>query len=99
MTTALGQFIRRRPRVAAWVVAGACVFAGSSVRAQNSPNDLSRSDGETGRGTRAARRAFAGTITGRVTDARTGTPVGSAQVEVEGTRLASTTNEDGRYRL
>src|SRR5688572_14321459 len=99
MTTALGQFIRRRPRVAAWVVAGACVFAGSSVRAQNSPNDLSRSDGETGRGTRVARPAFVGTITGRVTDARTAAPITAALVEVEGTRLATTTGADGRYRL
>ena len=98
MTTALGQFIRRRPRVAAWVVAGACVFAASSVRAQNSSNDVSRSDSET-RGTRATRRAVVGTITGRVTDARTGTPVGSAQVEVEGARLTTATAEDGRYRL
>jgi TonB-dependent SusC/RagA subfamily outer membrane receptor len=34
-----------------------------------------------------------------VTDARTGGPVGAAAVEVDGTRIATSTSDDGRYRL
>lgn len=38
-------------------------------------------------------------IVGRITDARSGQGVPSATVQVEGTRLAAITGEDGRYRL
>ena len=40
-----------------------------------------------------------GTIVGRVTDARTGSGIQNATVQVEATRLAGTTNTDGRFRI
>ncbi len=40
-----------------------------------------------------------GTVTGRVTDARSGDPIASAAVHVEGTALVVETGRDGRYRL
>jgi TonB-linked SusC/RagA family outer membrane protein len=43
--------------------------------------------------------AQSGTITGRVTDSRSGQPVVSATIEVGGTRLATTTGDDGTYRI
>jgi TonB-linked SusC/RagA family outer membrane protein len=99
MTTALGQFTGRRPRATAWFVAGACVLlAGTRIRAQDAPNDRSRSDRDS-HVAATPRRNFDGTITGLVTDARTGAPIASAAVEVEGARLAATTSENGRYRL
>ena len=41
----------------------------------------------------------AGTVVGRVTDARTGQPLGGTTVEVSGTVLRASTDADGRYRL
>jgi TonB-linked SusC/RagA family outer membrane protein len=41
----------------------------------------------------------AGTVTGRVTDATTGQPVASAQVQVVGTNIGAIANEEGRYTL
>ena len=40
-----------------------------------------------------------GTIVGRVTDARTGTGIERAAVQVQTTRLAGTTDRDGRFRI
>jgi TonB-linked SusC/RagA family outer membrane protein len=40
-----------------------------------------------------------GTLTGRVTDARTTQGVPSATIEIDGTRLGAITDEDGRYRI
>jgi TonB-dependent SusC/RagA subfamily outer membrane receptor len=42
---------------------------------------------------------FAGTVIGRVTEARSEIPLASVSVEVEGLRLQTTTGVDGRYRL
>jgi TonB-linked SusC/RagA family outer membrane protein len=41
----------------------------------------------------------AGTVVGRVTDARTGQPLGGTTVEVSSTVLRAVTDADGRYRL
>ena len=42
MTTALGQLIGRRPRIAAWFVIGASILAPDlGLRAQNALNDRS----------------------------------------------------------
>jgi TonB-linked SusC/RagA family outer membrane protein len=41
----------------------------------------------------------AGTITGRVTEARTGRPVASAQVQVPGTTISAATGPNGEYTL
>jgi len=43
--------------------------------------------------------AQAGTVIGRVTDARSGDPIGGAAVRVEGTALIVETSRDGRFRL
>jgi TonB-linked SusC/RagA family outer membrane protein len=95
MTTALGQLGLWRPRKIAWLAALLCVAAGPTLRAQNSLNAPTG-----GRETFASpRRVFAGIVTGRVTDARTAAPVAGAAVEVEGQRIASSTGDDGRYRL
>jgi outer membrane receptor protein involved in Fe transport len=40
-----------------------------------------------------------GSVTGRVTDARSGAGIGGAQVMVEQTRIAATADDNGRYRL
>lgn len=40
-----------------------------------------------------------GSVTGRVTDARSGVGIASAQVFVEQTRISATADESGRYRL
>lgn len=40
-----------------------------------------------------------GTITGRVTDAATGTPIAGARVEVANTELRAATTEDGKFAL
>lgn len=40
-----------------------------------------------------------GTITGRVTDAASGLPIGAAQVAVVGTTLGTQTNTDGQYTI
>ena len=40
-----------------------------------------------------------GTLTGRVTDARSGQPIPGVAVEIEGTTIATAAGEDGRYRL
>lgn len=41
----------------------------------------------------------AGSVTGRVTDAQSGTGIAGARVLVEETRIGATTDESGRYRL
>ena len=94
MTTALGQLGLWRPRKAAWFAALLCLLVGPTLPAQNSLNAPS-----SGREPAAARRVFVGTVTGRVTDSRTNAPVAGAAVEVEGQRIASSTGDDGRYRL
>jgi hypothetical protein len=43
--------------------------------------------------------AQAGSVTGRVTNALTGAPVIAARVTVAGTAIATTVDEDGRFRL
>jgi iron complex outermembrane receptor protein len=43
--------------------------------------------------------AAMGSVIGRVTDARSGVAIAGAQVAVERTRIWTTTDEDGRYRL
>jgi TonB-dependent starch-binding outer membrane protein SusC len=48
---------------------------------------------------RETRLELQGTITGRVTEARTGRPLRSVQVFVDGTNLGSLTNADGRYQI
>jgi TonB-dependent starch-binding outer membrane protein SusC len=47
----------------------------------------------------AARHKEAGTLTGRVTNAATGTPVPGASVVVGETRLGATTDASGQYRV
>src|SRR6185436_14099313 len=43
--------------------------------------------------------AQSGVVSGRVTDATTGTPVRSVQVSIVGTALGAATDADGRYRV
>jgi len=101
MTTALGQFMVRRSREVAWLVAGICVLlAGPALGAQSSANArgyLERDNPFTVAS--ASRPTFVGIVAGRVIDARTSAPVAGAAVEVEGARIAVTTGDDGRYRL
>ena len=40
-----------------------------------------------------------GTVTGRVTDVRSGQPIAGAAVQIEGTALGTAAGDDGRYRL
>lgn len=47
----------------------------------------------------AAAAAATGTVRGRVTDAEDGSPIGSAQVSIVGTRLVALTNTNGDYVL
>jgi TonB-dependent starch-binding outer membrane protein SusC len=47
----------------------------------------------------ALAEAQQGTITGRVVDARTGSPVVSAQVQVVGTQLGTLTDREGNFRI
>ncbi len=44
-------------------------------------------------------RVANGTITGMVTDAKTGAPLWGASVQLAGTQLGATVRQDGRYRL
>src|SRR5690348_1179669 len=44
-------------------------------------------------------RAQAATVTGQVTDARTGEGIAGVAIEVQGTSLAASTRNDGRYRF
>src|SRR5688572_22758226 len=46
-----------------------------------------------------AAAAQTGTIAGRVTDSRSGQAIVGATIEVGGTRLATTTGDDGAYRI
>ncbi len=103
MTTAFGQLARRRPRMT-WIVAPALVFlASTSVRAQDTFADAAPPHVgipfPPAPAREAPRRAFVGTVVGRVIDARTSAPIAGATVEVEGTRLATSTGDDGRYRI
>lgn len=47
----------------------------------------------------AAVRAQTGTVTGRVTDARSGTPITTAQVTITGTSLGAVVDAEGRFRI
>jgi iron complex outermembrane receptor protein len=47
----------------------------------------------------AIRAQATGTVTGRITDAETGTPISAATVRAVGTQAAATTRADGSYRL
>ena len=99
MSTAIGPLMRRRSRHAAWFVASAwALLAGPGAGAQNAPNERA-GDPAAIPAARTKPRPFAGIVTGRVTDARTSAPVAGAVVEVDGTRLATSTSDDGRYRL
>ncbi|HEX6049279.1 MAG TPA: carboxypeptidase regulatory-like domain-containing protein, partial [Gemmatimonadaceae bacterium] len=103
MTTAFGQLARRRPRTT-WIVAPALVLlASTSVRAQDTLAEAVPDVGTPVAPAAAARetprRVFVGIVVGRVTDARTSAPIAGAAVEVEGTRLATSTGDDGRYRI
>lgn len=40
-----------------------------------------------------------GTISGTVTDARTGAPIASAQVSIVGTQVGALSNQQGQYRI
>ena len=40
-----------------------------------------------------------GTITGHVTDLRSGAPLAQVTIEIEGTRLGGTTGSEGQYRI
>jgi TonB-dependent SusC/RagA subfamily outer membrane receptor len=101
MTTAIGQLIARRPRREAWFVIASCILlAAPGLRAQNAPNEPAPSDHDHPFAPRVAKgRALTGTVTGRVTDARTSAPIPDAAVQVDGTRIGATTGSDGRYRL
>ena len=104
MRTAFGQNSRRRPRTTAWIGAGALMLLGAaSVRAQDNVPDPARANASNPfappAAREAARRAFAGTVVGRVTDGRTAAPIVGATAEVAGLRLAATTGDDGRYRI
>ncbi len=46
-----------------------------------------------------AQVARSGTVTGRVSDARTGQPIPGATIEIDGTRIAGLSGDDGRFRL
>jgi TonB-linked SusC/RagA family outer membrane protein len=50
-------------------------------------------------GSSAAAQAQQATVTGRVTEAGSGTPISDAQVFIVGTNLGGLTNQDGRYLL
>jgi TonB-linked SusC/RagA family outer membrane protein len=50
-------------------------------------------------GSTAAAQAQQATVTGRVTEAGSGSPIGDAQVFIVGTNLGGLTNQDGRYVL
>jgi TonB-linked SusC/RagA family outer membrane protein len=101
MRTALGQFMVRGPREAAWFGAGICVLlAVPALGAQSLANDqgsVARDNPFTVPST--SRRTFVGVVTGRVIDVRTSAPVAGASVEVDGSRIATATGDDGRYRL
>jgi TonB-linked SusC/RagA family outer membrane protein len=47
----------------------------------------------------ASAQVQTGTIVGRITDARSGSVVPGASVQIEGTRLGAITGDDGRFRL
>jgi TonB-linked SusC/RagA family outer membrane protein len=74
------------------------MMAGSRIGAQHTPNDAA-AVAPASAATGSKPRPFVGTVTGRVTDVRTTNPVAGAVVEVDGTRLATSTGDDGRYRL
>jgi TonB-linked SusC/RagA family outer membrane protein len=98
MTSALGQLMVRRPREAAWIVAGICLLlAGRALGAQAALSAAEPDSRFTAPSVRP--RAFVGVVVGRVSDSRTSAPIAGATVEVEGARVASTTADDGRYRL
>ena len=101
MTAALGQLTLRRPREAAWFVAGiSSLLVATALSAQNSPNDRSRSERDNPFTLPSSPgRAFVGVVTGRVIDTRTSAPIDGATIGVEGSRLATGTGADGRYRL
>ncbi|WP_373064266.1 SusC/RagA family TonB-linked outer membrane protein [Gemmatimonas sp.] len=46
-----------------------------------------------------AQQATTGTVSGRVTDAATGQPIGAAQIQVVGTTLGAQSNQDGMYSI
>ena len=50
-------------------------------------------------GSTAAAQAQQASVTGRVTEAGSGTPISDAQVFIVGTNLGGLTNQDGRYLL
>lgn len=63
---------------------------------------LLTSDGQAVLMRRPARKAVPvqnGSVSGRVTDAKTAAPIVGATVVVEGTSLSATTDNDGRYRI
>src|SRR5262245_42911109 len=101
MTTAFGQLAPRRPRIAVWIGAvGVVMLSTTSLNAQNTPADASADNRVASRQTpESGRRAFVGTVVGRVTDARTAAPVPGAVVQVDGLQLAGATGDDGRYRI
>ena len=101
MTPAFGLLARCRPRIAGWIGAvGVVVLGTTSLNAQNTLANPSADDRVAPPVAReGARRAFVGTVSGRVTDARTATPVAGAVVQVDGLQLAGATGDDGRYRI
>ena len=100
MTPASSQLGWCRPRIAGWIGAvGIVVLGTTTLSAQNTLAGPSGDNGVVAPARESSRRAFVGSVVGRVTDARTATPVVGAVVEVEGLQLAGSTGDDGRYRI
>ena len=100
MTTASSQLGRCRPRIAGWIGAvGIVVLGTTTLSAQNTQASPSGDNSGAALARESGRRAFDGTVVGRVIDARTAAPIAGATAEVAGLRLASTTGDDGRYRI
>jgi TonB-linked SusC/RagA family outer membrane protein len=86
MRTTVGQRAARWVRLAAYLVIGMALVGALPC---------------TGMASGVTRRLsrLVGTVTGRVTDARTSQPIPGVTVEVEGTRLGATTAADGSFRI
>ena len=72
------------PRMPRWSRFAACLVAGAHVLLAIPP---------------AAAQAGTGSVTGRVTDARSGLALGGAAIAIQGTTLGAATAADGSYRI
>ena len=84
MTTKVAQPVPRRSRLAVGLLAGALLLGGSAARAE---------------ATSARPTRLAGIVTGRITDARTTLPLAGTTIQVVGTGLEATSDNEGRYRI